>query len=622
MFQSFDPPPAGNAGLHRLDDLRNRLKRAALDGFLVPRADEHMSEYVPPCAERLSWISGFTGSAGIAAITAKSAALFVDGRYVVQAPAQVDTASFDVLQIPQNKLQDWLIKTLQPGATVGFDPWLHTINQIEQLHRALQAKDISLKPVAKNPVDLAWGADRPKPPKAPVEVQPLRLAGQSAADKIKKLQSNLKAQGQDAAILTMPDSICWLLNIRGSDVAHNPVVLAFAIVPASGKLDLFLDPGKLTAKSRAHLKGTTHVFPPEELAKRIAALKSAKKIVRLAPASAAWWFFAKLGGRPGGRPGGKSGQSPRAIARGDDPCLLPKAIKNVTEIAGSRAAHQRDGIAMTRFLAWLDDAAKASSRTGSLDEITAAKRLEALRAETDQLKDISFDTISGAGADGAIVHYRVTEASNRKLRAGELYLVDSGAQYVDGTTDITRTIAIGKPSAEMRRRFTQVLKGHIAIATARFPKGTRGIDLDPFARRALWDAGLDFDHGTGHGVGSYLSVHEGPQSISHGGLHELYPGMILSNEPGYYKRGAYGIRIENLLLVTPAQKITGGERDMMAFETLTLAPIDQRLVEPKLLTADELQWLNAYHARVLKALKAGLDKATRQWLIEATKAIG
>jgi Xaa-Pro aminopeptidase len=436
--------------------------------------------------------------------------------------------------------------------------------------------------------------------------QPLACAGKPAAEKIAELQALLRQEGQDAVILTMSDSIAWLFNIRGSDVQHNPVVLAFAIVPARGKAEIFLDPAKLGAEARGHLAGLARISDPTALAPRLKLLKATAKRVRLDPNTAASWFFRTLAG-------GKV-----VIARATDPCALPKACKNATEIAGARVAHKRDGAAVVRFLVWLDREAPR----GEVDEITAARRLEAVRSETQLLQEISFDTIAGSGANGAIVHYRVTTASNRRLRAGELFLVDSGGQYRDGTTDITRTVAIGAPSRQMRERFTLVLKGHIAVATARFPIGTRGVDLDAFARRALWQAGLDFDHGTGHGVGSYLCVHEGPQSISRRGMTVLQPGMIVSNEPGYYREGAYGIRIENLLLVREPDIPSGGERAMLSFETLTLAPIDRGLVEPRLLAPDELAWLNAYHARVAALLGPELAAEECAWLTEATAAIG
>ena len=420
---------------------------------------------------------------------------------------------------------------------VGYDPRLVTPAWLDDLAKTLDGKRIKLKALPRNPVDQVWGKERPAPPLGAIVPHPLKFAGRTADEKIKEVQAELKKAGQDAVVLTSPDSICWLFNIRGSDVAHNPIVLATAIVPASGKPELFVDRAKVGAEAKSHMAPLAKVSEPKALDERLGALGKAKRSVRLGPAAAVW-FEKKLKGAK--------------VVRAADPCTLPKARKNRTEIEGSRIAHRRDGAALARFLAWLDREAQG----GDLDEISVAQKLETFRSETQALKEISFDTISGAGPNGAIVHYRVTAATNRKLKPGELYLVDSGAQYLEGTTDVTRTVAIGVPSPEMRERFTLVLKGHIAIATAKFPKGTRGIELDPFARRALWEAGLDFDHGTGHGVGSYLSVHEGPQSISKGGMAALEPGMIVSNEPGYYKTGAYGIRIENLLLVSePARSL-------------------------------------------------------------------
>lgn len=579
------------------------MTKAKIDAVLVPRADEHQGEYVPPSAERLKWLTGFTGSAGIAIAAKKSAALFIDGRYTVQAKAETDTSVFDVSLIPRPRISEWLSDNLTKGGVIGFDPWLHTISEAARLTAALDAKGIKLKPLPKNPIDVLWGKLRPAPPAAPVIPHPLELAGKSAAEKIADIQKRLKDDGQHAVLLTLPDSICWLFNIRGSDVAHNPVALAFAIVPSSGKAELFIAPEKIDAAARAHLSPVAKLSAPDQLPVRIKALRDAEKLVRLDPDTAAAWFERALGSK--------------SISRGQDPCILPKAIKTPAEIQGTRDAHLRDGAAVVRFLAWLEGAVAS----GSVDEITAVKALENFRRETGLLKDISFATISGSGANGAIVHYRVTDATNRTLQNGELFLLDSGAQYQDGTTDITRTIAVGQPSEDMRRKFTAVLKGHIAIATARFPKGTRGLDLDPFARRALWDAGCDFDHGTGHGIGSYLSVHEGPQSISRAGTAVLQPGMLLSNEPGYYKEGEYGIRIENVVLVTPLAKIPGGDREMMAFETLTLAPMDRRLIDADALTSDEFEWINAYHARVYATLSPLLDGATASWLKRATEPL-
>ena len=605
MFQSFDTTSAIDAVPDRLSLLRDQLRKLDLDGFLVPRGDEHRGEYVAPSSERLAWATGFTGSAGFAAITTNRAALFVDGRYTVQARVQTPGQLFEYLSIPGNTAADWLIKALgQSGGTVGYDPWLHSIAEIERTTEQLSQHGIRLKAVTRNPIDLTWGKDRPAPPLEPVIVQPVSLAGESAEDKIKRLQHELVEAGQNAAVLTAPDSICWLLNIRGSDVAHNPVVLCFAILPAKGKVELFIAPEKLHDEARAHLKASVKLLPPGDLKARLKSLKEAGKTVRVHRETCPVWIGRQLGGS-------------RTISDGSDPCLLPKAIKNKVEIRGMRSAHKRDAVAMCQFLAWLD---KEASK-GSVDEIAAAQKLEGFRAKTKKLKEISFDTISGSGPNGAIVHYRVTNETNRKLGKSELYLVDSGAQYSDGTTDITRTVAVGKPTDEMRDRFTRVLKGHIGLATALFPEGTRGVDLDPFARRALWDAGLDFDHGTGHGVGSYLSVHEGPQSISKRSMVQLKPGMIISNEPGFYKEGAFGIRIENLVLVQPAKKPAGGDRPMMSFETLTFAPIDRKLVDAKLLTDAERDWLNAYHAKVQADVGPRLDAEDRAWLADACRAV-
>ena len=600
MFQTFEASTGPSHVADRVASLRASMAKAKLDAFLIPRADEHQGEYVPPSAERLQWLTGFTGSAGIAVVTRKSAALFIDGRYTVQAKAETDTTVFDVSLLPRPRLSEWLSDNLGKRAIVGFDPWLHTISEARRLSIALGAKGHALKAVSKNPIDKLWGKQRPAAPSGPVVVHPAEFSGRSIDEKIANIQKTLKADGQHAALLTLPDSICWALNIRGNDVAHNPVALAFAIVPASGKAELFIELEKIDAAVRRHLTGVAKISPPSALVERVSSLRKGAKRVRVDVDSAAAWFERALGFK--------------TIAPGRDPCILPKAIKSAAEIAGARTAHIRDGVAIARYLCWLDEAAAG----GKLDEITSVKHLEACRAETGALREISFATISGSGPHGAIVHYRVTDNTNRTLQPGELFLIDSGAQYQDGTTDITRTVAIGQPSDEMRQRFTAVLKGHIAIATARFPKGTRGIDLDPFARRALWDIGCDYDHGTGHGIGSYLSVHEGPQSISRGGMAMLEPGMLLSNEPGYYKEGAYGIRIENVVLVTDTAPIDAGDRPMMAFETLTLAPIDRRLIVAGQLTDSERAWLNAYHAEVEKTLAEQLDETTRRWLSAAT----
>ncbi|MFT3733230.1 MAG: aminopeptidase P family protein [Hyphomicrobium sp.] len=603
MLQTFDSLAEPERVAERVKALRAFMSKAKIDAVLVPRSDKHQGEYVPACAERLKWLTGFSGSAGIAVVAKKTAVLMVDGRYTVQAAAETDTNVLEVSLLPRAKLFEWLTTNVSKGGIVGFDPWNHTAGEINRLAAALAPKGIKLKALAKNPIDVLWGKERPSPPQNPVIAQPIAFAGRSAADKISELQARLKADGQSAVVLTLPDSICWLFNIRGSDVAHNPVVLAFAIVPATGKAELFIAPDRLDSEARTEVAPVAKLLAPGTLADRIKALKEKGKPVRLDPETAAYWFEQNLGAK--------------LISRGQDPCIVPKAIKSDAEVIGARAAHVRDGHAVVRFLAWLDDWAS----DGTLDEITAVRKLEEFRSDTNMLRDVSFPTISGSGPNGAIVHYRVSEATNRRVAPGELFLIDSGGQYPDGTTDITRTIAVGQPTKDMQRHFTAVLKGHIAIATARFPKGTRGIDLDPFARRALWQIGADFDHGTGHGIGSYLSVHEGPQSISRMGMAQLHPGMLISNEPGYYKVGEYGIRIENVVLVTLPEMVEGGDRETMAFETLTLAPIDQRLILPEMLEKSERDWLNAYHKHVFDTLAPGLDQSTRNWLKQATQAV-
>lgn len=598
MFQTFDTVARPDLGPPRVKALRAWMEKQGLDAVLVPRADAHQGEYVPPSAERLAWLTGFSGSAGLAVVTRKFAALMTDGRYTLQAASQIDTKTFEIVDSTVVDWVQWLSGKLRDGGTVGYDAWLHTGGAIQSQTKPAMAKKLTLKAVAANPVDAVWGKDRPKDPSGAIIVQPLSLAGVSAQDKIAALQKTLSEAGEEAAILTLPDSICWLLNIRGSDVAHNPTVLAFLIVPKSGKPELFVAPEKVAGDAKPHLKPLVDVLPPQDLAARIDALKKSGKRVRLDPATAADWFFRKLG---------------KSVSENADPCILPKAKKNAVELEGTREAHIRDGAAVCRFLAWLD----RSAHTGKIDEITAVTRLEQERASTQKLKEISFATISGSGPNGAIVHYRVSTDTNRLLQPGELFLVDSGAQYQDGTTDITRTVAIGKPTREMCERFTLVLKGHIAIATARFPKGTRGIQLDILARQAMWQAGIDFDHGTGHGVGSYLSVHEGPQSISKRGMAALEPGMIISNEPGYYKNGHFGIRLENLEVVREASQIEGGEREMLGFESLTLAPFDRRLVVKAMFTPAERAWLDGYHARVLKIIGPQLGADDRAWLQKA-----
>ncbi len=588
----------------RLGRLRQELAAQGLDGFIVPRADEHQGEYVPPRGQRLAWLTGFTGSAGLAIVLRNRAALFVDGRYTLQAAAQVDTRSFETHHLIDEPPARWLSGALARGAVLGYDPWLHTPHEIERFRAAAQKAGAELRAVAENPLDRVW-SERPAAPIAPVVPHAERFAGETGHSKRARLGRALAEEGVAAAVLTMPELIAWLLNIRGGDVPHTPLPLSFAILRQDGSVVLFIDRRKLAPGLERHLGNEVTIMPREELGPALDALATEGGRVQVDPATAACWIFDRL-------------EAAKAqIHRAADPCLLPKACKNPIEIDGTRAAHRRDGAALTRFLAWL---ARDGSK-GELAEIAASDRLEAIRRNGEHFRDLSFPTISGAGSNGAIVHYRATQETEKRLEPGTLYLLDSGAQYLDGTTDVTRTVAIGEPTQEMRDHFTRVLKGHIALALARFPKGTAGTQLDAFARRALWQQGLDYDHGTGHGVGSYLGVHEGPQRISKAPNGQaLLPGMIVSNEPGYYKTGAYGIRIENLVLVQPADG--AAEREMLGFETLTLAPIDRNLVEPSLLDDDELAWLDAYHARVRETLTPLVDADTARWLAAATQPIG
>jgi Xaa-Pro aminopeptidase len=609
MFQSFDELSDPKTAAGRLVRLREELARQDLTAFIIPHADEHQSEYLPASAERLAWLTGFTGSAGMAIVLADRAVVFVDGRYTLQAAAQVDAQRFEIVDLIGEPPARWLTDRLSADDRIGYDPWLLTVAQVRRFSEACKKSGAALVAVDDNPIDRMW-QDRPAPPTGAVTLHPVEFAGVEATEKVARIQEVLAAKPADATILTQADSIAWLLNIRGADINHDPVPLSFAILPRSGRPQLFIDGRKLSNAVRAHLVETADLGEPAEFNTGLAALGRKGAKVLLDPQSAAESVAQALT------------NSGATIVDGSDPVVLPKARKNETEIDGARRAHIRDGAAMVRFLAWLDRTAPS----GELDEIAAATRLEELRADTAkrdgaELVDISFDTIAGFGPNGAIVHYRVTTRTSRRIEPGSLFLVDSGGQYRDGTTDITRTVAIGTPSARMRDRFTRVLKGHIAVATARFPAGTPGAQLDALARIALWRGGFDFDHGTGHGVGSFLSVHEGPARIARTGTVPIEAGMILSNEPGYYKAGAYGIRIENLVATTPAAPIPGGDRDMLGFETLSLCPIDRRLIEPTLLSEEEIAWLDAYHAGLAPALGRLLDAADREWLVEATRPL-
>jgi Xaa-Pro aminopeptidase len=600
-FQTFDDPPEPTASAPRVAALRTELARRGLTGFIVPRADCQQNEYVPASEERLRWLTGFSGSAGTAVVLMERAALFVDGRYTLQARDQIDTSLFEIVPSAETPPDQWLEKTLTSADRLGYDPWLHTSEGAEKLGKACTAAGATLVAVEPDLIDAIW-SDRPELPLGPVTLHDVRFAGEEAVTKLSRIRPEIARLRADALVVSDPHNVAWTFNIRGSDVSHTPLPLAFAIVPREGRPTLYVDGRKLSNDVRSQLEMLTDVREPAEFVPDLAALGKAKKTVRLDQATAADALARMIVSHGGKAP------------RGADPITLMKAVKNSVEIEGSRAAHRRDGAAVARFLAWLEREAPA----GKLTEIEAVEALESFRREGGLLKDVSFPTISGAGPNGAIVHYRVTRKTNRVVKPGELFLIDSGAQYEDGTTDITRTVAIGEPTPEMRERFTRVLKGHIAIARAVFPEGTTGAQLDPFARASLWEVGLDFEHGTGHGVGSYLSVHEGPARLSKLGTVALKRGMILSNEPGYYKTGAYGIRIENLVLVTEGPAIAGAEKPLNAFETLTLAPIDLRLVDARLLTAAEMVWLDAYHARVDEALLPLVDEKTGAWLKAAT----
>jgi Xaa-Pro aminopeptidase len=601
-FQSFDDTNVRASSAKRVAELRTELKRRGLDGFVVPRADRQQNEYLPASEERLAWLTGFTGSAGLAVVLEDGAALFVDGRYTVQANTEVDANIFAVEHLVEHPPEQWLEQNLKVGAKLGYDPWLHTNEQAEKLKRACVSAGAELVAVEGNPIDELW-QDRPPPPSGSVSLRDIKLSGELATDKLRRIRAELKKLRADALLVSDPQNVAWTFNIRGADVAHTPLALAYALIPGEGRPALYVDAAKLSNNVRQALEEFTDVRAAEDLARDLGNLPS--KVIRLDQASAADAFTSLLTSH---------GSKPQ---RGADPIGLLKATKNHAEIVGTRAAHKRDGAAVTRFLAWFDKEAPF----GKLTEIDAVAALESFRRDTGALKDISFPTIAGAGPNGAIVHYRVTRASNRRIGKNELFLIDSGAQYEDGTTDITRTIVVGKPTAQMRDRFTRVLKGHIAVATAVFPENTSGAQLDPLARTALWQGGLDFDHGTGHGVGSYLSVHEGPARISKLGTVALRRGMILSNEPGYYKTAAYGIRIENLVLVIAAPEPIGAEKPLNTFETLTLAPIDRRLIDKSELTSKERAWLDSYHERVNETLAPLVDAATRKWLYKATKPL-
>ncbi|MER9423598.1 aminopeptidase P family protein [Mesorhizobium sp. M0317] len=609
MFQTFDSAGDPSVGKPRVTLLRRWLADNGLDGFLVPRADEHQGEYVADRSARLKWLTGFSGSAGVALVQRDRAFMFVDGRYTLQVRHEVDLDIFAIESLVDNPPASWIKDNLGKGARLGFDPWLHTIAEVKALKTSAEQSGATLVPLDRNPIDIIW-KDQPAPPAAPVEIHPIGFAGELAKDKLARLAAAIGKEGATQAVLTDPSSIAWAFNIRGGDVPHTPLALGFAILAADGKHQLFMDQlmdqRKFSRTVAAYLTQLADLHEPGEFEAAVVALAEGGAKIALDPVLAAEKLRMLVEDNGG------------TFVSAADPARIPRATKNQAEIAGSRAAHRRDGAAVAKLLCWLE-----RQKPGTLDEITVVTKLEEVRRQTGEetqmpLRDVSFDTISGAGPNGAIMHYRVSRATNRKLTKGELFLLDSGAQYQDGTTDITRTVPIGQPTEEMRERFTLVLKGMIGISTLRFPAGTRGSEIDAVARMALWKHGCDFAHGTGHGVGSYLAVHEGPQRIARTGTEKLLAGMMLSNEPGYYKEGSYGIRIENLILVTSADPVEGGDIAMHGFETLTLAPIDIRLIRTDLLTREELHWLDTYHAWVLAEIGPMLDGETLAWLEKAT----
>jgi Xaa-Pro aminopeptidase len=606
MFQSFDVTSTPQFGRERVAGLRAAFGPLGIDAFLVPRADEFQGEYVPACSERLAWLTGFTGSAGIALVTTSRAVVFVDGRYTTQLPEQVDTTVFTGGDLVGEPPHLWLGKHGSKGLRLGIDPWLHTGAEVQKLEKALTEIGGQLVLLPHNPLDRLW-TDRPAEPLGAVTIQTVAQAGVLASEKIGKLAQHIEAKNAAALLVTDPSSIAWIFNIRGADVPHTPHPLARAIIHAGGRAQLFVDKRKTNIEAEAYLAQLCQQLPPADLEEALRAVSANGGRILVDPELAPLALGVLIAAAGG------------EAVEDFDPVKLPRARKNAAELNGSAAAHLQDGAAMVAFLHWLE-----TQKPATVSEIAVAEKLEAFRAEVGRnmqnpLKDISFDTISGAGEHGAVIHYRVTTDSDRLLQAGELYLIDSGAQYINGTTDITRTVGVGTVPEEQKRFFTLVLKGMIAISMVRFPAGTRGCDLDPLARVALWKAGADYAHGTGHGVGSFLSVHEGPQRISRMSFQELLPGMILSNEPGYYRPGSFGIRIENLIYVRDAEPIDGGDIDMLGFETLTFCPIDRSLIIAELLTHDELHWLNDYHERTREALMPLIhDGEVRSWLENAT----
>jgi Xaa-Pro aminopeptidase len=600
MRQTFDETTDRSFGPRHLPLIRKAMAEQGLDGFVAPHEDEHQNEYLPAANDRLAWATGFTGSAGAAVILKDKAAIFVDGRYTLQVRDQVDQGTFEIRDLVEGGVPAYIETATARGQVIGYDPRLHSPDALDRLKAAASKAGVQLRPVTPNPLDAAWGEARPPQPAAPVVPHPLQYSGEDSGSKRHRLGESLAGRGAQAAVITAPSSIAWLFNVRGGDVIRSPLPIGQAILNADGSARLFLDPAKVTPDLPAWLGNEVRLESPSDLPQALAELRGQRVLVD--PGQSSSWYFEALAG------------AGAEVLRGEDPCVLPRACKNPVEIEGTKRAHVRDGAALTRFLHWV----ATEGQVNPPDEIEAVSRLEAFREETGALKDLSFDTIAGAASNGAIVHYRPIKRLNKRAEKGSLLLVDSGAQYLDGTTDVTRTVAIGEPSAEMCERFTLVLQGHLALARVRFPAGTTGSALDALARVALWARGLDYDHGTGHGVGSYLGVHEGPQRIAKlPNAVALRPGMIVSNEPGYYKEGGYGIRIETLQFVTEAAMIPGGERPMLGFETLTLAPIDRRLVAKAMMTDEEIAQLNAYHARVLSVIGPQVPSDVQAWLESA-----
>lgn len=596
MRQSFDETTDPSFGAKHLPRVRAKMAQQGLDGLLVPHEDEHQNEYLPAANDRLAWLTGFTGSAGAGAVLMDRAAVFADGRYTVQVRAQVDAGQFEILSLEDGGVAAWLERAPK-GAVIGYDPRLHSPDALATLKRAAKKAGAELKPVEPNPLDLAWADDRPAQPAAPVVPHEDRYSGEASASKRARIGKAVADKGADAAVLTAPASIAWLFNIRGGDVIRTPLPLSQAIVKADGTARLFMDPRKVTNELPVWLGDAVTLETPDALPEALDALQG--QAVLVDPGQSPAWYFDRLE------------SAGATVVRGMDPCTLPRACKNPVEIEGARQAHIRDGAALTRFLHWVDTVGQETLP----DERQVAEALEGFREATGALKDLSFDTIAGAGPNGALPHYKPVTRTLRRMEKGSLLLVDGGGQYLDGTTDVTRTMAVGEPTADQRRMFTLVLKGHIAMAVVRFPAGTTGHQLDALARLPLWMQGFDYDHGTGHGVGSYLGVHEGPQRIAKAAnVQPLLTGMILSNEPGYYREGHWGIRIETLQVVTEPTPIPGGERPMHGFEQLTLAPLDRKLIEVGLLTADERAYVDAYHAQVLAKVGPLLEGEVLDWL--------